>query len=223
MGTNVNGCWVWAFLKTEKTQNVLNLSVWVWVYLLASFRPFHLCCGAGKQKSENIAAEKQGKACGEEMDLQPDELTGPAAGSESCCSRGRVCSGQHADVCGPADLQQRRQADGAFRGPQRKGWRGRRPLEIPSGGYSPPGHFPMAGQAGSRSVLQTPRCSAVTFLSSTASAPPTLPYPLRKCLMSSPSPMGTCCPPPSPSPALCLHTPGFQRHHLFSTCSGYLF
>lgn len=176
------------------------------------------------------------------MNLQPDEFTGPAAGSESCRAAvvGSAPEGTAIRVPAALPAQQRGRAlisaDGVLRGCQQKGWRGRWPLEIPKDGgwllFSAWDVCPTAGQAGSRSAPQTPGRSAVTFPSSTAAAPPTQPYPppqvpdvLRPhALPSSPGhPKPPAQPLASSAPAGCPWTPGFQPRYLFSVCPDYSF
>lgn len=120
------------FLKTEqdnKQVEPISLGVGYFTGLLWDFLSALWCWEAEELK---YCSRETPKSCGAEKNLQTDEFTGPAAGSESCRSHCGVYSGQHATaICGPADLPAQQHgralilADGALRGCQQKGWRGR--------------------------------------------------------------------------------------------------
>lgn len=177
MGTNASGCWVWAFLKTEKdTKRVepVGLGVGLFTGLL---RAFSFALWRWEAEELKYCSRETGKSCGEEMDLQPDELTGLAAGSESCRSHGGSAPGSTL-MCAP--LQTCSSADKLMEHSGVLSQRAGGEDDLRKSPLAAVVHldvFPMAGQAGSRSVPQMPRCSAVTFPSSTAAAPLTLPYP----------------------------------------------
>lgn len=120
------------FLKTEqdkKQVEPISLGVGYFTGLLRDFLFALWCWEAGELK---YCSRETEKSWGDEMNLQPDEFTGPACWVRKLpCSHCGVCSRQHAAaICGPAALraQQHGRAlilvDGALWGCQQKGWRG---------------------------------------------------------------------------------------------------
>lgn len=117
--------------KTEqdkKQVEPISLGVGFFTGLLWDFLFALWCWEADELK---YCSRETEKSWGDEMNLQPEEFTGPAAGSESCRAAVVGSAPESTAIRVPAALPAQQHgralisADGVLRGCQQKGWRGR--------------------------------------------------------------------------------------------------